>query len=97
MRNYEFNAEFKNHEIGKQNIYRLHYINYQRDYNAKIRITDCPFQPFMLPNNMTREDFFKVLSYLTDFIEKELNLEPCSYQSVSMLDSSLNLERLGFN
>ncbi len=45
---------------------------------------------------MSREDGFKVLSYLTDFIEKEMNLESCSYQSVSTLNSVLNIERLGF-
>ena len=45
---------------------------------------------------MTRENSFKVLSYLTDFIEKQLNLEPCSFKSVANLNEVLNIERLGF-
>ena len=52
--------------------------------------------PFMLPKGMTREEGFKVLSYLTDFIEKREDTEPCSYKSVSTLDGVLNLERFGF-
>ena len=59
-------------------------------------VIDWPFKPFMLPYEMSREDGFKVLSYLTDFIEKQLNLSPCSYKSVSTLNSVLDLERLGF-
>lgn len=50
----------------------------------------------MLPKGMTREEGFKVLSYLTDFIEKREDTEPCSYKSVSTLDGVLNLERFGF-
>ena len=50
----------------------------------------------MLPNGMTREDGFKVLSYLTDFIEKRKEIEPCSLKSVRTLDGVLDLERFGF-
>lgn len=45
---------------------------------------------------MTREDGFKILSYLTNFIEKRDDTEPCSLKSVRMLDSVLDLERFGF-
>ena len=37
------------------------------------------------------------MSYLTDYIEKELFLEPCSYPSVMALNDVLNLKRLGFH
>lgn len=101
-RDYEFEAELEDHPLGNQNIYRLHYINYhrigesygQRDNN--VGVVDWPFKPFVLPNGMSREDSFKVLSYLTDFIERQFDLEPCSNKSVSALDNVLNLERLGF-
>lgn len=50
----------------------------------------------MLPKVMTREEAFKLLLYLTDFIEKRDDTEPCSLKSVRTLDSVLDLERLGF-
>lgn len=102
-RDYEFDAELENHPLGNQNIYRLYFINYHRigeHYGMStpnnIGIINWRFKPFMLPNGMNREDAFKVLSYLTDFIEKESNLEPCSLKSVEALDKVIDLERLGF-
>lgn len=101
-RDYEFDAELEDHQLGNQRIYRLYYINYHRinEYQGRfdnnVGIINWPFQPFVLPEGMSREDGFKVLSYLTDFIEKEMNLEPRSHKSVSTLNSVLDLERLGF-
>lgn len=102
-RDYEFDAELENHPLGNQNIYRLYFINYHRigeHYGMptpnNIGIINWPFKPFMLPKGMEREDAFKVLSYLTDFIEKEANLESCSFRSVEALDKVIDLERLGF-
>ena len=100
-RDYEFEAELEDHPLGNQNIYRLHYINYHKfgesygQQGKNVGVVDWPFKPFVLPNEMNREDSFKVLSYLTDFIETQLNLEPYSHKSVSILDDILNLERLG--
>ena len=45
---------------------------------------------------MSREDAFKVLSYLTDFIEERNDIEPCSLKSVLTLDKAIDLERFGF-
>ena len=102
-RDYEFDAELENHPLGNQNIYRLYFINYHRigeNYGIptqnNIGIINWPFKPFTLPDGMNREDAFKVLSYLTDFIEKESNLEPCSFKIVEALDKVIDLERLGF-
>ncbi len=101
-RDYEFETELEEHQIGNQNIYRLHYIDYHRigEYRGRtdnnVGVIDWAFKPFMLPEEMSREDGFKVLSYLTDFIEKQQNLRPCSHKSVSTLNSVLDLERLGF-
>ena len=99
---YEFEAELENHPIGNQNIYRLYYINYHRigeNYGMgpnNIGLIDWPCKPFMLPEGMTREEGFKVLSYLTDFIEKRDDVEEGSLTSVRTLDSVLSNERFGF-
>jgi len=98
---YEFDADLESHNMGNQNIYRLYYIDYRRcgGYYLKdnnIHMTDWPFKPFILPKKMNREDAFKVLSYLTDYIEKTLNLRECSYESVRILNDLLDLDRLGF-
>ena len=45
---------------------------------------------------MSREDGFKVLSYLTDYIEEKGNMKECSLKSVQTLDQVLDIERLGF-
>lgn len=98
----EFETILENHPVGNQNIYRLYFVNYHRigenygreDYN--IGVINWPCKPFMFPESMSREEGFKVLSYLTDFIEKRDDIEPCSMKSVRTLDSALNLERFGF-
>lgn len=107
-RDYEFDAELENHPLGNQNIYRLYFIDYHRIGEGwgmecppsigvdNIGVFNWPFKPFMLPEGMSREDAFKVLSYLTDFIEKEESLETCSFRSVKALDKVIDLERLGF-
>ena len=98
-RDYEFEATLENHPVGNQDIYRLYYIDYHRIgliESSNIGVINCPFKPFMLPNGMNREDGFKVLSYLTDFIEKREDTEPFSLKFVRTLDGVLNLERFGF-
>ena len=99
----EFDVELEDHEIGNQNIYRLYYINYHRigmlghsDNRSNIGLINWPCKPFMLPNGMSREEGFKVLSYLTDFIEKRDDVELGSLTSVRTLDSVLSNERFGF-
>lgn len=86
--------------IGNKKIYRLHYINYHKiggEYglgsNGKV---DWPFDVFYLPEGMSKDDAFKVLSYLTDFIEKSLDLPECSFKAVNLLNEALKLERFGF-
>lgn len=101
-RDFEFDANLENHPLGEQNVYRLHYVDYHRigeGYGMGPNNTgtiDFPFKPFLLPKGMNREDAFKVLSYLTDYLERELNLDPCSEKSVRVLDQAIDLERLGF-
>lgn len=101
-RDYEFNANLVDHPVDDSNIYRLYYVNYHRirEHNQmtdnNIGIINWPCKPFMLPKGMTREEGFKVLSYLTDYIEKREDTESCSLKSVRTLDSVLDLERFGF-
>ena len=59
-------------------------------------MVDYPLRPFKLPEGMSREDGFKVLSYLTDDIEKQPDVEPYSLKAVRTLDKVLDLERFGF-
>lgn len=101
-RDFEFDAELKSHEMEGRNIYRLYYMNYRRCGEGyymntnNVHVTDWPLDPFILPSNMERKDAFKVLSYLTDYIEKSFNLQECSYASVETLNKVLDLKRLGF-
>lgn len=100
-RNFEFDAEFEDHKIDDKDLYRLYFMEFNRiglPYNSKtnIEVVDWPYKPFKLPSGMTKEDAFKVLSYLTDYIEKDNNIAPASFKSVRILDGVLNIERLGF-
>ena len=93
----EFDADFIDHPIGNQNLYRLHYYeSYKRGTDGKYGLVDMYYKPFMLPRGMSREEGFKVLSYLTDYIEEKGNMKECSWKSVQTLDQVLDLERLGF-
>ncbi len=101
-RDYEFDAEFEDHPIGKGDIYRLYYVNYHRirEYPGRtddnIGLIHWHGKPFKMPKGMSREDGFKVLSYLADFIEKRPEVMKCSLKSVSTLETILDLERFGF-
>ncbi len=101
-RDFEFEATLEDHPIGEENIYRLYYVNFHRfgpyykHGKRCIGLINFPYKPFMLPAGMTREEGFKVLSYLTDFIEKREDTEPCSWKSVETLDGVLYLDRFGF-
>ena len=101
-RDYEFNGVFEDHPIGNQDTYRLYYVDYHRinEYEGcdcnNIGMIDYPLSPFKMPEGMSREDGFKVLSYLTDDIEKQPDVGPYSLKAVRTLDKVLDLERFGF-
>lgn len=101
-RNFEFNVDLEDHPIGTQDIYRLYYVNYHRiqEYEGRtdnnIGVINWCGKPFKLPEGMTRKEGFKVLSYLTDFIERRPDTDECSWKSVRTLENVLNLERFGF-
>ena len=101
-RDYEFDAELDDHPIPNLDVYRLSYVNYHRigeHYGMgpnNIGLITWAGDAFRMPEGMSREDGFKVLSYLTSFIENEDDIDECSLKSVRTLDSALDLERLGF-
>jgi putative hydrolase of HD superfamily len=96
-----YSNEINEDDVCDKKIYRLRYINY---HNIGLRygmnnkgLIDWAGKPFFLPNEMTSEEAFKVLSYLTDFIEKEPDIEECSLKSVNTLNGILiELDRFGF-
>ncbi len=98
----EFNTILEDHPIDNQDIYRLYYVNYHRigkSYGRQennIGIINWPCKPFRFPKGMSRKDGFKVLSYLTDFVEKRDDTDPYSLKSVRTLDGALDLKRFGF-
>lgn len=99
-RDYEFKTKLHNHEIEDKNIYRLFYIDYYRidkvnDYN-NIGSNKWAFKSFTLPDGMNKNDAFKVLSYLYDYVKEESGLSHNSFKSIAKLDEILDLEILGF-
>lgn len=99
---YEFDAELNDHPIPDYDIYRLCYVDYHRigiGYGMSsfnVGLLYWHGDTFSLPEHMDRDDAFKVLSYLTDFIEKREDVEIGSLTSVRSLNKSLDLERFGF-
>lgn len=74
---------------------RLYYVAFEK-YNAydsglaKIGQTFGISSPFRIPRNMSIEDACKVVSYLSDKVEKENNLEPASEKSVIAVSKLLS-------
>ena len=79
---------------GNQKYYRLHYINYHNiNCDSERRgMIDWTYKPFELPDGMSREEGFKVLSYLTDYIEKRDAVYEVSWKSFGTLDKVIGLE-----
>ncbi len=93
----EDDVELEDHEVGEGEFYKLHYVNYHRINGGPGHgVIDWPLKPFRLPEGMKREDAFKVLSYLTDFIESNLDVGEATFKSVKALDEALDIERFGF-
>ena len=74
---------------------RLYYValekftRYGTDEEIKIGQTYGVSSPFRLPHNMSMEDACKVVSYLSDKIEKENDLKPACEKSVIMVSNIL--------
>lgn len=91
-------SEFVDDSIS--NIYRLHhieYLNIGENYGYKMTgMRDYTFRPFLMPEGLDEKDAFKILSYLTDFLERNLNITEGSLKSVIALNKVLDLKRFGF-
>ncbi len=92
------NEEFLK-EISYLKAVRLCYVSMGK-YNEygtdilKIGKTFGLSSPFMLPKGMSSEESCKVISFITEKIEAENNIEPCSESSVAL--TSRELEKYGF-
>lgn len=78
---------------------RLMYVRFEkfnRYYNEGYRIgtTLGVSSPFMIPKGMSVEGACKIISYLSEKVEKENNIEPASEDSVALV--SKLLEEYGF-
>lgn len=79
---------------------RLYYVAFEKftrygTDEIKIGQTYGASSPFRLPHNMSMENACKVVSYLSDKVEKENHLEPACEQSVIMVSNIL--EEYGFS
>lgn len=82
-------VEFSNLFNDNRNIYRLHYVKFDDDKNI-----NCPYIPFMLPDNMTRGEAFLVISYLNEQIEKDFDF--CRGQWYGVTRTNNMLEQYHF-
>jgi len=92
----DFDVELEDHEIEDKPYYRLHYMHYYRPFGVGIVECSLSYDPFLLPDRMDKKDAFKVLSYLTDFIEKRYDVSEGCLKSVRTLNEILKLRRFGF-
>lgn len=93
----DYNTKLKSHSVPNQPFYNLRYINYHKLNDIFIdKNSDHIFSPFMLPDNMRKDEAFKVLSYLIDSIEFNLSIDKVSLKAITVLNSLLDLEKLGF-
>lgn len=86
----------KNAHKGMLRLVYVEFVPYIDRYHDTLRcgafyVTSSAFE---LPKNMTMEQACKVVSYLSEFVEKKNNLEPASNQSVR--EVSHVLEDYGF-
>ncbi len=79
-------------------IFRFHFLGFNtigKNYGLDIKeLVDWPYAPFMLPQKMSSQNAFLILSYLIKKIEDDLNLEECSQKAITILND--NLEKFHF-
>jgi len=84
----------KNHPLGNQNMYRFHYMNYYELGKSSYGSIEWAFEIFKLPQNITRDEAFKIFSYFKDYIQSYLNIENGVFEKTSLLDDII--KKLGF-
>ncbi len=83
-------------DVLRGNVYRFHclsFVNKHYDLLNKTK-SEQVYEPFLLPKGMKKQDAFRVLSYLGQYIEKNSNSSDGISMKVATLDSVL--ERYGF-
>lgn len=73
-------------------VFCLHYVycnKFDNGANTTKEMHDFVARKFVLPEGMSVEDAFKVLSYLAEYVEKKYDLEECSATSVQCMDRLL--------
>ena len=73
---------------------RLYYValskfNSYANGEAKVGQTYGISSPFYLPRGMSYEDAYKVVSYISEWVENEYHYEPASEDSVAMVSKKL--------
>lgn len=81
----------KSHHIENKNIYRFIHV-YLSSVHSVACFNNYPY--FLLIPGISKEDSFKILSYLIDCIEEEYNFEVCSSKALVILN--FILENYGF-
>ena len=77
-------------EIEKTNIIRLSYIALEKfRADTALGVTSIQSSPFILPEGMTNDEACKVVSYLSELVEKEDGIEEASKQSVGLVSKIL--------
>lgn len=71
-------------------VYRLYFLNFPTA-KSKIKTNiDLPLSCFKLPENMTRQEAFMLLSYIKDLVEKEYPKYLNELQKAILVDSLLD-------
>lgn len=73
----------------EQSVFRLRALHFGTIINNIKEIVDWPHIPFLLPEKMSVEEGFLILSYLVRKIEQDLRLPKCSPRAIMILNAKL--------
>ena len=80
---------FENHSVEFDKYFRLRYVNYHHINGDRMGYMDWKATTYMIPDGMSKEKLFKILSYLIDQIEMKYHLKECSFRSVDLLNKAI--------
>ena len=87
----DYNKEKLKVSYDETSVFRLRLLHFGTigyGYNIK-EIVDWPHSPFLLPENMSVQEGFLILSYLVRKIEQDLRLPKCAPRAVTILNENL--------
>lgn len=79
-------SNVKYHETS---VFRLRLLHFGTIIDGIKEIVDWPHTPFLLPEKMSVEEGFLILSYLIRKIEKDLRMPKCAPRAVTILNANL--------